>query len=128
MKKKMRGLTRDKYFLGRNQTKNTDKRAVHISPLTLGIYSFQSAQRTIEWVLGVVGYFILFLNEILMEKCAPPNGCFFCPFCDVYRYPCVQCRLEPVRSTQTLAANNSKNNNMIGSDKLDQCSFIHIAC
>ena len=31
-----------------------------------------------------------------MEKDAPQNGYLFLPFFDVYQYPCVQCRLEPV--------------------------------
>ena len=36
---KMRALTRDKYFLGRNQNKRNDKREVHISLSTFGFLS-----------------------------------------------------------------------------------------
>ena len=42
--------------------------------------------------LGVVGY--IFQNIlILIEKFAPQNGYFFRPFCDIYQYSYVQCRL-----------------------------------
>ena len=33
-----------------------------------------------------------------METCEPQNWCFFHQFCEVYQYPFVKCRLEPVNA------------------------------
>ena len=66
-----------------------------------------------ESVLGVVSQLKI---QILGEENGPQNGCFFCPFCEVYQYPCcviillicigwyiMRCQLEPLPSYKHLS-------------------------
>ena len=47
-----------------------------------------------------------------MEERAPQNGCFFHPFCCVYYYPCVQCRMEPIYSATFVGASQFNDNGL----------------
>ena len=67
-------------------------------------------------VTGCSGLNYLFHFKILLKERAPQNGCFVHPFCNLYEYPCVQCRLEPVHTIDTMP-NSPAGNKLVTQSK-----------